>query len=50
MFVTADLHRLISNATQAAGLQPVSAAQGSGPKTAASDDLSSIKLNLDALD
>ncbi|MBX9811895.1 MAG: PilT/PilU family type 4a pilus ATPase [Burkholderiales bacterium] len=46
----ANLHWLISNATQAAGTQPVPAAQGSGPKTAASDDLSSIKLNLDALD
>ena len=44
-----NLHWLISNATKAAGHQPASAPQSSGPGTTTPDDLSSIKLNLDAL-
>lgn len=44
-----NLHWLINNATKAAGHQPASATQSSGPGTTAPDDLSSIKLNLDAL-
>jgi twitching motility protein PilU len=44
-----NLHWLISNAAKTTGVQPAAAAQTSAPKTTAPDDLSSIKLNLDAL-
>ncbi len=44
-----NLHWLVNNATKAGGLQPAPATQSSGPKTTTPDDLSSIKLNLDAL-
>lgn len=44
-----NLHWLINNATKAAGHQPPPAIPGAGPGTTTPDDLSSIKLNLDAL-
>ena len=46
-----NLHWLISNATKGGGAPkvPSQAGQGSQPATAATDDLSSIKLNFDAL-
>ena len=44
-----NLHWLISNAAKTSGAQPAATAQTSAPKTTTPDDLSSIKLNLDAL-
>jgi len=44
-----NLHWLISNASKSGNEQPAAAAPTSSPKTATPDDLSSIKLNLDAL-
>jgi twitching motility protein PilU len=44
-----NLHWLISNAAKTSGAQPAATAQTVAPKTTAPDDLSSIKLNLDAL-
>jgi len=44
-----NLHWLISNAVKTSGAQPTAAAQTQAPKTTTPDDLSSIKLNLDAL-
>jgi twitching motility protein PilU len=44
-----NLHWLISNAVKTSGAQPAVAAQTQAPKTTTPDDLSSIKLNLDAL-
>jgi twitching motility protein PilU len=44
-----NLHWLISNAAKTSGAQPAATAQTAAPKTTAPDDLSSIKLNLDAL-
>ena len=45
-----NLHWLISNASKTGYAQPAPATQTSSPRTATPDDLSSIKLNLDALD
>jgi twitching motility protein PilU len=44
-----NLHWLISNASKTGAVQPATAATAASPKTVAPGDLSSIKLNLDAL-
>jgi len=45
-----NLHWLISNASQTGDAQLAPATPAASPRTATPDDLSSIKLNLDALD
>ncbi|MDP2241702.1 MAG: PilT/PilU family type 4a pilus ATPase [Burkholderiales bacterium] len=45
-----NLHWLISNASKTGDAPPATATSAASPKTATPEDLSSIKLNLDALD
>ncbi len=45
-----NLHWLISNASKTGDAPPSTATSAASPKTATPEDLSSIKLNLDALD